>query len=329
MARNTNVPTQSHLPIAGIQDDVIIMSDASLRAVLKIDPINFELKSEAEQNAVIFSYQAFLNSLEFPIQIVVQSKKLDLEQYLARIALLQKNTSNELLQLQIEEYVGYLRRLISVANIMAKRFYVIVSYAALSKQAPLAGLIHRQPTGPLLDQDQFERYRTEINNRAGLIGAGLNHIGLKVSRLNTQELIELFYAIYNPDIAAEERLADVQSMQSGLISSSLPTSSPPDTSVSPDPASGNFPSISPSSAFAETKTSPDETEAPSATEAAMQPDFGILSTVEPPDNRPAPPPAVPTPPAAPAEPVPPPSPPTASVPDAASPAPLPPASPQA
>lgn len=214
--------TQEHLPIAGIQDGIIIMSDGSVRAVIKVEPINFELKSEQEQNGIIYSYQAFLNSLEFPIQIVIQSKKLDLERYLVRMDGIAKQMTNELLKIQSEDYIDFVRRLISVANIMSKRFYVVVNYASLEKPRGVSGLlsfIHRAPTGPLMDQDQFTRYRTEVTNRASAIGSGLSRIGMRVSLLDTQELIEVFYSAYNPDIATEERLTELGQMGSAVISS--------------------------------------------------------------------------------------------------------------
>lgn len=181
------------------------MNDGSLRCLVKVEPINFELKSETEQNAIIYSYQGFLNSLEFPIEIVVQSKKLDLERYLIKLEAGVKNIQSDLLRIQAEDYIGFVRRLISVANIMSKRFYVAVSYAVGGKSGLSLNLSHAA-TGPVLDEEQFERYRAEATNRAGIIGAGLSRLGVKVSILSTQELIELFYGIYNPDIATEERL---------------------------------------------------------------------------------------------------------------------------
>lgn len=220
MAKDTAPSTQEHLPIAGIQDGVVILNDGSVRAVMKVEPINFELKSEEEQNAIIYSYQAFLNSLEFPVQIIIQSKKLDLERYLVRLEDSKKNVAGDLLRIQIEDYVDFVRRLISIANIMSKRFYVVVNYSAVTGQSALGGftsLIKKQPTGPLLYQDQFERFHSEVINRANMVANGLSHMGLRVSLLSTQQLIELFYSTYNPDIAAEERLTDIENMSSGIV----------------------------------------------------------------------------------------------------------------
>jgi len=221
MSKNNAPSTQEHLPIAGIQDDVIIMNDSSVRAVLKVEPINFELKSETEQNGIIYGYQAFLNSLDFPIEIVIHSKKLDLERYLMKLDERRKNVSNDLLRIQVEDYVDFVRRLITIANIMSKRFYVAISYSvAGASSAPLGGIFgSKTKTQTTLYQDQFERYRNEVSNRANTVAQGLGHLGLKVSMLDTQKLIELFYGIYNPELETDERLTTVDTMNSGVISS--------------------------------------------------------------------------------------------------------------
>ena len=222
MAHSTAAATQEHLPIAGIVDGVVLMTDGSLRAVLKIEPINFDLKSEQEQNAIIYAYQSFLNSLDFPIQIVIQSKKLDLEQYLLRLEKSQKTVTNDLLRIQIEDYVGFVRRLISVANIMSKRFYVVVTYAPVGKSAGIAqftSIFHKQPTSALMDENEFSRYRSEVQSKANIIAGSIGRLGVKPTLLDTQELIELYYGVYNPDVVSEERLTDVETLSAGVVSS--------------------------------------------------------------------------------------------------------------
>lgn len=235
MSKVSAASTQEHLPLAGIQDDVIVMNDGSLRAIIKVDPVNFDLKSEQEQNGIIYSYQGFLNSLDFPVQIVVQSKKLDLERYLVKLDDRKREMDNDLLRIQTEDYVDFVRRLISIANIMSKRFYVVVSYAAIGGKpigSSLAGIFGRKATGPLLEQSQFERYRSEVFNRANLIAGGLSRLGVRVTLMNTEQLIELFYTIYNPDLATEERLTDVTELSAGVVSSTLPPSQDDQTSNS-------------------------------------------------------------------------------------------------
>jgi hypothetical protein len=259
MAQVTSHSTQEHLPIAGIQDGVVIMTDGSIRVVLRVEPINFDLKSDAEQNGIIYSYQGFLNSLDFPIQILVQSKKLDLERYLIRLQASQKEVTNDLLRIQIEDYVGFVRRLISVANIMSKRFFVIISYSAVTKQssmAQLGSLFHRQPTGPVMDQEQFTRYRAEANNRATIIAGGMGRLGVKSSLLGTQELIELFYGIYNPDVATEERLTgDVSELNAGVVNG--PGAQAPEPVAEPAPGTDQSP-LQASQATGEMPMQPDQ-----------------------------------------------------------------------
>jgi len=223
---NSGASTQDHLPIAGIQDGIIIMNDASVRAIVKVQPINFELKSEAEQNAIIYSYQAFLNSLDFPIEIVVNSRRLDLERYLMKLEEQKKSITSDLMRLQIDGYIDFVRRLINIANIMAKRFYVVISYAALAggKSTPgfsLGGILGGGASSgsTTLYQDQFERYKGELTNRINIVATGLSRVGLQVEQMATQEVIELLYSAYNPDIAAEERLTDISQINSGVISS--------------------------------------------------------------------------------------------------------------
>jgi hypothetical protein len=221
MSRVSAASTQQYLPLAGIQDSVVIMNDGSLRAILKIEPINFDLKSETEQNSIIFGYQGFLNSLDFPIQIVIHSKKLDLNRYLNQLDATKKGMTNDLLRMQTEDYVDFLRRLISIANIMSKRFYVVVNYAsssAASMTTSLASIFSKKASGPLMDQAQFDRYREQIFERANLVAGGLSRLGVKVTLLETQQLIELFYGIYNPDIVSEQRIPEVSNLNAGVVS---------------------------------------------------------------------------------------------------------------
>ena len=231
--KDTSAPTQNNLPIAGIQDNVVIMNDGGIRVVLKIDPINFELKSEDEQNSTIYGYQGFLNSLSFPIQIIIRSKRLDLQSYLGRMEKYKKNITNDLLKIQIEDYVGFVNNLISVANIMSKQFYVVIDYSPISTKnltTTITKILHQQVTEPLIDEEQFERYKAEIFNRANIVGGGLSRLGLRVHALNTQQLIELFYSIYNPDSAEDEKLTDVSNIISESISSSVNVPEPTEQS---------------------------------------------------------------------------------------------------
>jgi len=118
--------TQRYLDFAGVHDDTLILKNGGIRAILEVSSINFNLKSEDEQNAIIYSYQRFLNALNFPTQILVKSKKLDIDLYLENLKEKQRHQQNELLKRQMEEYIEYIAKLVEYADIMEKKFYVVI-----------------------------------------------------------------------------------------------------------------------------------------------------------------------------------------------------------
>lgn len=215
--------TQAHLPFVAVEDGMVIMPDGSYRAVLAVGATNFALKSQQEQEAIIITYQNFLNSLNYSIQIVMQSRTLDLELYLKKLEENIPSQRNDLIKQQTADYVAYMRELITAANIMDKRFYVVISYAPLqmTKQGLLSSLFSRSNKNTIVkvDQKQFEAHRDELKQRAGIIGSGLSSLGLKVKPLETDDLIRLYYGCYNIDLAAEERLENPQLMTEGVIES--------------------------------------------------------------------------------------------------------------
>lgn len=197
--------TQVHLKIAEIRDDTLVLKNGGIRAILKVSSVNFNLKSEDEQNAIIYSYQGFLNSIEFPIQIVVRSKKLDIDNYIDKLTELAEKQTNNLLQRQTYEYMDYIQRLVEYADIMEKDFLVIIPYNPLRAVKP--NMIQRffqnlTPKDSFADlqrrHKEFMRLKKGLNQRVSTAIAGLESCGLKVDQLRTHELIELFYEIYNP-----------------------------------------------------------------------------------------------------------------------------------
>ncbi len=209
--------TQKYLDIAGIRDDMVIMKDGSLRAVLLTSSVNFALKSEDEQNATISGYVGFLNSFEFPIQIVVQSRKLNIDAYLEHLKTLEKEQANELLRVQTREYRNFVTELLTLERIMSKRFYVVVSYSPFSdKQKGFFARLSeafKAATIIRLTEAKFQERRKELLGRVGLIASGLQSMGLNVVMLTTQSLIELYYNTYNPDVSEQERLAPIEKLQ--------------------------------------------------------------------------------------------------------------------
>lgn len=218
LARNRiSSTTQQYLDIAEIKEDTVVMRDGTLRAVLMVSSINFALKSEDEQNAIIAAYVGFLNTIDFPLQIVIQSRELNIDAYLEMLKQKEKEQTNELLKIQTAEYTQYINELISLGKIMNKRFYVVVQYNPLSDK-------HRNFFSKLLDalkpaatikmkEDKFLRRKHELMRRVENILSGLASIGVNGVMLDTQSLIELYYNTYNPETSANQKLADVNQMR--------------------------------------------------------------------------------------------------------------------
>jgi len=209
--------TQRYIDIAQIQDDIVIMKDGSLRAVLLTSSINFSLKSEDEQNATINSYISFLNSLSFPLQIVIQSRRLNIDKYLEDLEKREREQVNELLRAQTAEYRQFVGELIKLAEIMSKRFYVVVPYVpGGDKQKGFfqrAGEIFSPATVVTLKREKFLERRQSLMQRVNLVTSGLQGMGLNSLMLNTNNLIELYYDSYNPVLSESQKLKEVENMQ--------------------------------------------------------------------------------------------------------------------
>lgn len=205
--------TQKHLQIAEIREDTVIMKDGTLRAVILVSSINFALKSEDEQNAIIAAYVNFLNVIDFPIQILIQSRKIDIDGYIERLKKREKEQTNELLKIQIREYIIYIQELIELGNIMTKRFYVIVSYNPLTdKQRGFFkrfAELFRAAKIVSLGQKRFQQRKRDMMQRVDNVMSSLGSIGLKSVLLDTQSLIELYYNTYNPGVSERQKLNDM------------------------------------------------------------------------------------------------------------------------
>lgn len=216
-------PTQTHpstlrfLDIAGIRQDTVIMKDGDLRAVIMVSSINFALKNEDEQNAIISAYVSFLNNISFPIQIIIQSRELNIEGYLGQLKQKEKEQTNELLKMQITEYISYIKELISLSKIMNKRFYVIVPYNPLSdkKKNFFSRLTETFSPSSLIKmkEEKFFNLRKELSRRVDSVISSLSSIGLNTIELDTQSLIELYYNTYNPVTAVNEHLVEVEKLR--------------------------------------------------------------------------------------------------------------------
>lgn len=197
--------TQRYLSIAEIKEGTLVLRDGTLRAVIAVSSTNFSLKSEDEQNALVAAYQGMLNSLDFPIQILIHSRILDIEGYLSRLKGLASGQTNELLRIQIMEYIEYIAKLVELANIMSKNFYVVVPYSADEVANPTWSTKVKKFLNPVAQiastAEGFKHAKVKLDERVNHVMAELGSIGLRSLVLNTEELIELLYQSYNLDTA--------------------------------------------------------------------------------------------------------------------------------
>jgi len=208
--------TQQYLDIAEIRNDCVIMKDGTLRMVLMVASINFALKSEEEQNAIISAYMQFLNSFDFPIQVIIQSRKLNIDDYLKRLDEEHKKQNNDLLKMQIIDYKEFITELVEMSDIMNKSFYIVVPYSPLSNKQKGFWVRLTELFSPAravsLNEERFLDRRREILQRVDHVAGSLESMSLKSHLLDTQGLIELYYNSYNLDIAEQEPLADLSKL---------------------------------------------------------------------------------------------------------------------
>lgn len=211
------VATQKRLEIAEIRDGMVVLRDGTVRGVIAVSSINFALKSEEEQEAIISAYVGFLNTLEYPLQIVIQSRKLNIDDYLARLKQSELQQSNELLKTQIADYRSFVASLITLGQIMAKRFFVVVPYDPLTNKRKGFFSRFKELFSPAvvirLKEERFAERKKSLDARLGQAMSGLASIGLDARPLDTQSLIELYYEAYNPDIRETQKLTDVASVR--------------------------------------------------------------------------------------------------------------------
>ena len=205
----TTATTQHYLNIADIRDDTLILKNGEVRQVLEVTSVNFALKSDQEQSAIVYQYQAFLNSLQFAIQIVIQSRQLDLTKYLASLQNHIDQSPLTPLRAQTLDYLDFVSRLVSLGSIMEKRFFVIVPYASATVKTRnvLAQLLKRETVH--IDEKVFSEIKEKIAERTDSIRQGLGGLGLTVTPLTSKQIAELLFRTYNPIEAGEIAVSPV------------------------------------------------------------------------------------------------------------------------
>ena len=201
--------SQEFVKIKEIRDGIVILKDGGLRAVLMASSINFALKSEDNQQAIISQFQSFLNSLDFSVQIVVQSRRFDIKPYITLLEARAQEQKNELLKLQTKEYIGFVQKFTEGTNIMNKSFFIIVPYTGAMVQVKggaegismkfKEGIGMGKKAGTMAEPSKgFEENKIQLEQRVGVVEQGLIRTGIRVAQLGTEEVVDLFYQLFNP-----------------------------------------------------------------------------------------------------------------------------------
>jgi type IV secretory pathway VirB4 component len=200
--RSTTKSTQEFVPIAEVRDGIVLMKDGSLRGILLASSINFALKSEDEQTAFIVQFQNFLNSLDFSVQIFVQSRMLDIRPYISTLEAQFKQQLDDLMRVQIREYIQFIKSFTEAANIMTKNFFVVVPYSptiSVAKSGPASLLpFGKKPENKAEKNKTFEEQASQLEQRIAIVQQGLVRTGVRTVQLGTEETIELLYKMFNP-----------------------------------------------------------------------------------------------------------------------------------
>jgi type IV secretory pathway VirB4 component len=189
-----NKATQSIVPIKEVRNGIVVLKDGSMRAILMTSSVNFALKSAEEQDAIIFQFQQFLNSLNFSIQIFVQSRRLDIRPYIATLEAREKEQINDLMRIQVKEYVEFIKAFTERTNIMTKTFYIVVPYTP-----PILNINKGRKNKKVSEsKEDFEEAATQLEQRIAVVQQGITRTGVRAVQLGTEEAIEVFYRLFNP-----------------------------------------------------------------------------------------------------------------------------------
>jgi len=211
--------TQSTLQLSEVRDNMVIMIDGSMRAVIACKSINFDLMSDREREGVEYSYQNFLNSLNFPVQILIRSQRVDIGPYLDKLIETRRSQDNMLLGVLMDDYINYIDALSQEANIMEKTFYIVIPYFPngdasnfVEQGKGFFGKLFAKPKNTItrIDTATYQKARDEIKNRVDAVMSGMFQIGVQSVQLDTKSLGELYYNFYNPDTAVRQPLGDFE-----------------------------------------------------------------------------------------------------------------------
>ena len=215
--KQASTPIQKHIAIKEIKDDVVVLKSGGLRAILMTSSLNFALKSTEEQEAIVYRYQDFLNSLDFSAQIMVASRKFDINPYLETLKQYQVKQENELLKVQTSEYIDFIKGLTETTNIMTESFYLVIPYSpSITKKGRFFGKFFgggKKQSASVKEEETFQELKNNLWQRVEFVITGLRGTGLRAVPLKTEELVELFYKLYNPSAKEGPELSKAEELR--------------------------------------------------------------------------------------------------------------------
>lgn len=199
MATSTKT-TQEFVPIKEIRDGIVILKNGGMRSVIMASSLNFALKSQDEQNSIIYQFQNLLNSLDFSVQIFVQSKKLDIRPYIGLLEERYKEQVSDLMKVQTREYIEFIRTFTESSNIMTKSFFIVIPYTPpqIGSNDMVGRILNKGKEDSARKTQNFEENRSQLEQRVSVVEQGLTRCGIRVALLGTEEIVELYYKIFNP-----------------------------------------------------------------------------------------------------------------------------------
>ncbi|MEK7583117.1 MAG: hypothetical protein AAB483_01785 [Patescibacteria group bacterium] len=205
MAKKIGSNTKQFVDIADVRGSLVLLKDGSLRSIISVESVNFDLKSPDEQTAILQGFQSLVNALDFPLQIVVTSRTLDLSNYLELLEVTQTKLTNELLKTQLTEYAKFIQDLTKLANVMEKKFYVVVPYHAIEAVKNNTGFLGKLKDlfsatrhAAALTEENEKQYGKQVEQRVAVVLSGLSPLGVKTKLLEHDELLQIFQRLYNP-----------------------------------------------------------------------------------------------------------------------------------
>jgi len=192
--------TQDFVPIRDVRNNVVILKNGQLCTVLIASSINFALKSLDEQQAILQQFQSFLNTIDFSLQFYTQSRRLDIEPYLQKLAGRESGQDNDLMRIQLREYIQFIRTFVSEVDVMTKNFFVVIPYTPIGVDLKknISSMFTTKKSQAKVDEDRIQENLMQLQQRVSLVEQGLNRVGVRTIALKNEELVELYYHIFNP-----------------------------------------------------------------------------------------------------------------------------------